>query len=50
MKVSGVLAGRKMGNCEVLAKEAFMAAAEMGADSVTCEAVSGRYRFQVTKY
>jgi multimeric flavodoxin WrbA len=32
MKVFGVLAGRKMGNCEILAKEAFMAAVEMGAE------------------
>jgi multimeric flavodoxin WrbA len=32
MKVFGILAGRKLGNCEILAKEAFMAAAEIGAE------------------
>jgi multimeric flavodoxin WrbA len=32
MKIFGVLAGRKQGNCEILAKEAFMAAAESGAE------------------
>jgi DNA-directed RNA polymerase subunit RPC12/RpoP len=30
MKVFGILAGRKMGNSEILAKEAFMAAVEVG--------------------
>jgi multimeric flavodoxin WrbA len=32
MKVFGILAGRKLGNCEILVKEAFMAAAENGAE------------------
>lgn len=32
MKVFGILAGRKMGNCEILAKEAFMAATDAGAE------------------
>jgi hypothetical protein len=32
MKAFGVLAGREIGNCEVPAKEAFMAAADMGAE------------------
>ena len=32
MRIFGVTAGRKMGNCEVLLREAFMAAEELGAE------------------